>query len=228
MRTRYWAKSVAVAVGLVAGVFSSAVARGVSSDDFNYQRLQEGRMAFQQKRFGEAINEFRVAAFGSLDEPTVLTECLVRLALAEAAAGKPSDADDTLARFVDVEKRFGGFAKANLESEVRTEFQALLKTRVSPATLAGVPSLSGASQSAGRSSAPPKPSPPASASAPAPAPAPLRLRLPQGLRRRAPRRRRLRLRRRHPRRLLRPAMRRARRVRRSPSAAARRWRKAGA
>ncbi len=126
-------------------------------------------MAFQQKRFGEAIDEFRVAAFGALDEPTLLTECLVRLALAQAAAGKTSDADETLARFVDVEKRFGGFAKANLEPEVRTEFQALLKKRVSPATLAGVPSLSGTSELAGRGPAP----------APAPAPAPTPARAPK-------------------------------------------------
>jgi tetratricopeptide (TPR) repeat protein len=164
------APRVAAAIGLFVGFLSSASALGAGSDDFNYQRLQEGRMAFQQKRFGEAINQFRVAAFGSLDEPTVLTECLVRLALAQAAAGKTSDADETLARFVDVEKRFGGFARANLDAETRTEFQTLLKKRVAPATLASVPSLSGesAASTAGRAS----PSTPTGPKVPAPAPAP--------------------------------------------------------
>ncbi|HEY2798051.1 MAG TPA: hypothetical protein VGK26_09195 [Thermoanaerobaculia bacterium] len=170
MRTTRWALRVAVASGLFVGFFSSAQALGPGSDDFNYQRLQEGRMAFQQKRFGEAINQFRVAAFGSLDEPTVLTECLVRLALAQSAAGKTSDTDETLARFVDVEKRFGGFARASLDAETRVEFQALLKKRIAPATLASVPSLSGESlaAAAGRAS----PSTPAAPKAPAPSAAP--------------------------------------------------------
>ncbi|HEY4228528.1 MAG TPA: hypothetical protein VGO79_00080, partial [Thermoanaerobaculia bacterium] len=161
--TRRWRRSLAVAVGLIAGVCSSAVARAPGPDDFNYQRLQEGRMAFQQKRFGEAINQFRVAAFGSLDEPTLLTECLVRLAVSQAAAGKTADADETLARFVDVEKRFGAYGRASLEPDIRNDFQALLKKRVAPATLAGVPSL--------LVSEPASPGKAAKATAPAPAPA---------------------------------------------------------
>jgi|KBSMisStandDraft_5_1062788.scaffolds.fasta_scaffold73391_1 tetratricopeptide (TPR) repeat protein len=178
--TSRWAQSVAVAVGLIAGVCSSAVARAAGPDDFNYQRLQEGRMAFQQKRFGEAINQFRVAAFGSLDEPTLLTECLVRLALAQAAAGKTSDADETLARFVDLEKRFGSYARTSLEPDIRNDFQALLKKRVPPATLSGVPSLLVSEPaSPGKGSSPSKAPAVASASAPAPAPAPASSRAPK-------------------------------------------------
>lgn len=176
---RAWTQSLAVAVGLIAGVSSSAAARAAGPDDFNYQRMQEGRMAFQQKRFGEAINQFRVAAFGSLDEPTLLTECLVRLALSEAAAGKTADADETLTRFLDIEKRFGAYGRASLEPDIRNDFQALLKKRVPPATLAGVPSLlvsepaSASKSSPGKAaaSAAPPPSKAAKANPPAP-PAP--------------------------------------------------------
>lgn len=128
-------------------------------------------MAFQQKRFGEAINQFRVAAFGSLDEPTLLTECLVRLALSEAAAGKTSDADETLARFVDVEKRFGAYGRASLEPDIRNDFQALLKKRVAPATLAGVPSLL-VSEPLPKGSSPPKATAPATSKAPKASPPP--------------------------------------------------------
>ena len=176
---RAWARSFAIAAGLVAGVSSSAVARAAGPDDFNYQRLQEGRMAFQQKRFGEAINQFRVAAFGSLDEPTLLTECLVRLALSQAAAGKTADADDTLTRFLDVEKRFGAYARASLEPDIRNDFQALLKKRVPPATLAGIPSLLVSEPSSATKSSPGKaaaaaanapPSKAAKANPPAPVP----------------------------------------------------------
>ncbi|HEY1251989.1 MAG TPA: hypothetical protein VGH97_12425 [Thermoanaerobaculia bacterium] len=173
MRARPWA----LAIGMIAGVFSSAGARAAASDDFNQERLREGRMAFQQKRFEEAINQFRVAAFGALDEPAVLTECLVRLAVSQSAAGKTAETDDTLNRFLEVERRFGGLAKANLEPEVRTDFLALLKKRM-PAAAASIPSLAGGStaatqsaQSAPRAAQPPPPAPaPKPGSSPASAP----------------------------------------------------------
>jgi tetratricopeptide (TPR) repeat protein len=164
MRARRWA----LAIGLIAGVLSSAGVRAAAADDFDQERLREGRMAFQQKRFDEAINQFRVAAFGSLDDPAVLTECLARLALAQSAAGKTAETDETLNRFVEVERRFGGFAKANLEPDVRAEFQALLKKRIAPATLAGISSLGAAPEGPAQSAARSAPAAPPKASAPKP------------------------------------------------------------
>ena len=118
-----------------------AVARG--ADDFNEQRLQDGRVAYQQRNFIDAINEFRVAAFGSLDRPAGLSECLARLALAESAAGQTTETSETLSRFLEVERRFGVYGKTNLEPDVRADFQALLLRSVPPATLSAVPSLAG-------------------------------------------------------------------------------------
>lgn len=155
---------------LAAFVIWAAFAVPMCAADFNQDRLQEGRIAFQQKRFGEAIDQFRVAAFGSLDQPVLLTECLARLALAQASADKAADADETLNRFVEVERQFGGFGKANLEPELRSSFQLLLTRRIPPGVLAGVPSLSELSEpppshgarpptgsKAARASAPPSP-----------------------------------------------------------------------
>ncbi len=116
-----------------------AIARG--AEDFNEQRLEEGRIAYKRKDFVEAIDEFRVAAFGSLDRPDRLSECFARLALAQNAAGQAADAKETLSRFLDAEVRFGAYAKVNLEPDIRSEFQALLARSVSATTLAGVPSL---------------------------------------------------------------------------------------
>src|SRR5262249_37175207 len=65
-----------------------------------------------------------------------------RLALAQDAVGKAADADATLARFLDVERRFGVFAKADLSPNLRAEFAGLLKRRLPAETLSSMPTLS--------------------------------------------------------------------------------------
>lgn len=111
------------------------------ADEFNNERLRAGEDAYVAKRYEEAIDQFRLAAFGSLDNPVVLSECLARLALAEAAGGKSAKADATLDRFLEIEQRFGVYAKANLQPEIRSAFQALLLRRVAPASILAIPSL---------------------------------------------------------------------------------------
>jgi tetratricopeptide (TPR) repeat protein len=128
---------------VLTGALSATCPIAMRADDFNEERLQAGRIAFQQKRFTEAIDQLRLAAFGSLDRPVVLSECLARLALAQAGAGKATDADHTLDRFLEVERRFGVYGNAHLEPDVRTEFQRFLDRRIPAATLAAIPTLAG-------------------------------------------------------------------------------------
>jgi tetratricopeptide (TPR) repeat protein len=118
----------------------AVVARG---EDFYEARLRSGKDAFKQKRVIEAIDQFRIAAFGFLESPPLLSESLARLALAESAAGMSTEVTATLSRFLDVERRFGSYGKAKLEPEIRAEFQTLLLQRVSPATLQSIPGLAG-------------------------------------------------------------------------------------
>ena len=113
------------------------------ADEFNDQRLRAGQDAYATRQYGEAIDQFRIAAFGSLDKPVVLNECLVRLALAQAAAEKTADTRATLDRFVEVERRFPSFAQANLQPEIRSAFKTLLLARVPQATILEIPSLAG-------------------------------------------------------------------------------------
>jgi tetratricopeptide (TPR) repeat protein len=117
-----------------------ATARG---DEFNDERLREGQEDYSAKRYAEAIDQFRIAAFGSLDKPVVLSECLVRLSLAQAGAGSASDVSATLDRFLEVERRFQVFAKATLQPETRTAFKTLLLAREPQSTILAVPSLAG-------------------------------------------------------------------------------------
>lgn len=126
-----------VAVGLSLCLSSAARA----ADDFNEQRLDEGRIAYERKNYVAAIDHFRVAAFGFLDRPDRVSECLVRLSLAQAAAGQRAEAGESLTRFLDVERRFAVYAKANLEPATRGEFQSLLLRSVPAGTLTAIPSL---------------------------------------------------------------------------------------
>ena len=129
--------AIRIAVAVILGVCASAQ----GADDFNDQRLEEGRIAYQRRNFIEAIDQFRVAAFGSLDRPDRLSDCLARLALAQVAAGQSAETDETLGRFVEVERRFGAYGKTTLEPDIRADFQALLIRSVPAATLSAVPSL---------------------------------------------------------------------------------------
>jgi tetratricopeptide (TPR) repeat protein len=111
------------------------------AQEFYEARLRAGKEAYRQKRYPEAVEQFRVAAFGFLETPPLLSETLARLALAESSAGRSADAAATLSRFVDVERRFGSYARAALEPETRAEFQELLIHKVAPATLQSVAGL---------------------------------------------------------------------------------------
>lgn len=126
--------------GLLTGIGTNARA-----DDFTNARMAAGIDAYQSRRFAEASDQFRIACFGLLDQPVVLSEGLARLTLAQEAAGARADVEATLARFLAVERRFGTYAKSRLDAPTRAEFERILLVRVSADTIAGVPSLAGLS-----------------------------------------------------------------------------------
>lgn len=111
------------------------------ADEFAQGRLASGIDAFRAKRYAEASDQFRIACFGLLDQPVLLTEGLVRLALSQEAAGRRADVEKTLNRFLEVERRFAGYANSHLEAPTRAEFQTLLRARVPVDAIAAVPSL---------------------------------------------------------------------------------------
>jgi len=127
---------ISIALG-VAGILSFPL----RAEDFYLTRLREGEQALQAKRTLEAVDQLKIACFGLLDQPQLLSEGLAELALAQAAAGRTADADATLARFVDVEQRFGAWAKVPLPSETRTDFENLLLKQVRAEKLMAIPTL---------------------------------------------------------------------------------------
>ena len=119
------------------------------ADAFAEARLARGIDAVRTKRYSEASDQFRIACFGLLDEPILLTEGLVRLTLAQEAAGRRADVEKTLERFLDVERRFAVYAKSRLDAPTREGFQALLRARLPADVIAAVPSLAALSGKTG-------------------------------------------------------------------------------
>jgi tetratricopeptide (TPR) repeat protein len=131
----------AVILSAVAACAAAGVWAQTTEEDFNRARLQSGQDLYEEKKYLEAIDQFRVAAFGYLDQPAMLSECLVRLTIAQLAAGKTADADATIQRFVEIERRFPSYPEPGLEPPIRTAFQSLLLRQVPQATLLSVPTL---------------------------------------------------------------------------------------
>ena len=122
---------------------AGAAAPGAAPVDFNDARLQSGRALYDLQRYLEAIDQFRVAAFGYLDRPPQLSEALARLVLAQKAAGRGEDARASTLRFLELQRRFPSYPPPGLEPEQQEEFRALLLTQIPEKTLAGIPALSG-------------------------------------------------------------------------------------
>lgn len=111
-------------------------------DDFYQARLQEGRIAFQTGRPAEAVDQLRVACFGLMDNPPLYSEAIVWLGLAQDRLGRVAEVDATLRRFLEAEKRFGGYARVVLPAESHMEFDGLLSRRLPPGVLLSTPALS--------------------------------------------------------------------------------------
>jgi hypothetical protein len=125
-----------------AGVVLAVAPASLLGDDFSLERLRAGEGAFKARRIPEAVDQLRIACFGLLDEPVLLSEGLARLAMAQEAAGRRGDVVATLNRFLEVERRFGVYARSHLDETARAQFQALLLSRLPTEAVAAVPTLS--------------------------------------------------------------------------------------
>ncbi|HYH45357.1 MAG TPA: hypothetical protein VEG34_06680, partial [Thermoanaerobaculia bacterium] len=170
-------------LGLAAALAAGAAgAAGISapawaSDPFYTALLRDGILAYDRGAFGDAARDLRLACFGLLDEPEALAVCLVRLAVAQGAAGDAEGFQATFRRVVEVEERFGAYARAELPPAVRAAFEERVGKAIPAATLAAVPAFQ---RLARKPEAPPsdqktrEPRPAARPPAPAPAAAPAR------------------------------------------------------
>jgi len=130
-------RPVIAVVGLVLLLSSPAFA----TDDFYEQQLRAGKNDFLNNRVARAADELRIAAFGLLENPPLLQEALVRLALAQEMLGETSEFGRTLDRFIEVEQKFAPYRSLQLEPQIKSAFEKLLSTSVPRQTLASIPGL---------------------------------------------------------------------------------------
>ncbi|MGK2855998.1 MAG: hypothetical protein ACSLFQ_02200 [Thermoanaerobaculia bacterium] len=121
--------------------------------DFYEAQLRLGAESLRAGRLQEAMDYLRVANFGLLDRTTLLAEGMVRLALAESAAGRTDDVQKTVTRFVSIERQFPSYAKAALDPDERASFEKLLLSVVPKEMIASVPSLAAIVPSVARATA---------------------------------------------------------------------------
>ena len=137
-------------------VAAAVAAPALAAEDFYETRLRIGQNVLRAQRPLDAIPDLRIAAFGFLDRPPLLCEALVCLAIAQERAGKIEDQRSTLARFVEVERRLGVFAKAPIPPDLRAEFVRLAERRIPAPTLASIPALASAARERPTAPTPPR------------------------------------------------------------------------
>lgn len=137
-RTPVLAAAVLLLAVLLGG---SRAARAI--DPFYLGLLRDGGHAYDRKDYAQAAHDLRLACFGMLDEPKPLTDCLVRLALAQDRAGDADGFRETFGRIVEVEERFSAYSQGNLAPELRAALEQRLPATIPATTLAGVPAFRG-------------------------------------------------------------------------------------
>jgi len=131
--------SVALAVALALGWLATPARASV--DPFYLSRLQEGITSAERSAWADAVKSFRVACFGMIDEEPQLADCLLRLAMAQAAAGDREGFSQTFARVVEGEELIGLYSKGNLPSDRRSAFEAKVVELIPRSALAASPAF---------------------------------------------------------------------------------------
>lgn len=110
-----------------------------AADPFYENLLSKGTDQYNRRDFVTAARTLRLACFGLLDEPERLADGLVRLALAQAAAGQKESFGETFHRVAEIEERFGAYGKAAIPDPVRAEFERQARALLPSSTLRTTP-----------------------------------------------------------------------------------------
>jgi tetratricopeptide (TPR) repeat protein len=118
-------------------VAAFAVPLSAAIDPFYSSRLQEGIVAAERGANADAVRSLRIACFGMLDDAPQLADCLVRLALAQAAGNDQEGFSQTFRRLVEGEELVGLYSKAGLPPDLTGRFEAKVVEWIPRAALAG-------------------------------------------------------------------------------------------
>ncbi len=128
-------------LALLALAGATLAAAQPAADPFYLSLLREGRTSLARGDAAGAAKELRVACFGLLDQPPLLGECLVRLALAQGAMGDREAFGETFDRIETIEERFQAYTQAALSPEERESFEDRALDWIAPEILRTLPSF---------------------------------------------------------------------------------------
>jgi hypothetical protein len=118
-----------------------AADRAVEPEPFYLDLERSAEVALARGEAAVAARKLRLACFGLLDLPERLAACLVKLAVAQSAAGDRPGFEETFERLDALEGRFPVYAGLKLEPALRQRFEERLKAWISAETLATRPAF---------------------------------------------------------------------------------------
>jgi tetratricopeptide (TPR) repeat protein len=120
-------------------LFSLLTAVPVLAQNFYETRFQSGLVDFNRGAFARAVDEFRVAAFGRVDDIPSYISAEVYLAVANDRIEHAEDARGAALKVLQAERITPSYAALKLPTDVRASFEQLLPALLTRDQLANVP-----------------------------------------------------------------------------------------
>ncbi len=126
---------------LFVALFSLIVAVPVVAQDFYEARFQGGVVDFNREAYARAADEFRIAAFGRIDNIPKYEAAEIYLTVTYSKLERAGEARQTAVKVVQAERITPAYTTLPIPQELRTAFELLLPVLLSRAELSSVPAF---------------------------------------------------------------------------------------
>lgn len=137
--TNSWALTLLVTLSL--SLTGPTSLQGQELDGFHERLYQDALRSASLGNHAAAIKDLRLACFGMLERTDRLGDCVARLAIEEAEAGRRDDFLTTVARLMEIERRFQGYSRSALPQAQQRQLEAWLEELAPLEIYAGVPTF---------------------------------------------------------------------------------------
>jgi len=133
-----------VSVCVLVAMLCGATLQPASADapPFYVSMLQRALATYAQGDYPKAADQFRIAAFGLLDDIPQYELAQIHLLLLANQLKRPADAQLAARRFAAAERVEAAYATLKVDQAMRHDFEELLPTLLTPEQMATLPALS--------------------------------------------------------------------------------------